>query len=200
MPFTFVKGHYLEIAFDREPDLVVVHDGLHQWATSSPSLVTTFVLPQGTYDVWAVYGYLAWVIRENVPVSGPTTLQIDRGEAVHDVTLSLRDQHGAAVPSSYKTNIQRLVHLPSGQALEMTSKLTPPLLRHFSDLSTDYAYEWRIDAVWQDAFYLFYDRMVGVDSDYWFQNAPQDLWHIEHHCHPPPGHSQLKLRYYLPYG
>lgn len=200
MPFTFFKGHYLQITFDREPDVVIVHNSRTQWKINAPNLITTLVLPEGTYDVWAIYGYSVWVIREDVAVSGPTGLTISRSEAVYSVTLVPRDCNGVPLSSGYKGRVETLKHLPSGQQVQLISYLTPPMLRHFSDMSTDYLWEWRIDAAWQGAFYQFYDRMVGMDGDFTYQNDPEDLWHITYHCHPPPGQSQLKLSYFLPYG
>ncbi|MBM4431018.1 MAG: hypothetical protein FJ026_11830 [Chloroflexi bacterium] len=200
MPFVFYKGSFLQITFDVPPSMVIVHNGQTQWKLGSPKPLTTFMLPEGIYDVWAGYDCIAWVIREDVAVSGPTAISIDRSEAVHRVTLAPRDRNGEPISSGYRTEVYKLTHLPSGQSTQWTVRFNYPLTRYFSDMSSDYVWEWRTDVVWQGSLYQFYERLAGVDSDVTLQNAPEDLWHIEQRCHPPPGCAQLRLNYYLPYG
>jgi hypothetical protein len=205
VPFAFIRSSQLEISFGGRPDLVVVHDGQEAWEMPSPGTSVRLLAAPGTYDVWVIYTtserWDTWVIREDVVVgTSPTSLSVQPSDAIHAVILAPRDKDGEPIPSGYHMLAQRFRHTPSGISVGRFDRYTPSLTRHFSDVSADYAWEWRMNAQWQGVYYGFYGKVTDIDSDLTWQNAPGDLWHIQHQCHPPPGHSQLQLLFYLPYG
>jgi len=204
VPFSFIKSPVLEITFDESPWIVLIYDGEQRRAKRYyPPTTSKFLLPEGTYDIWVIYGPPdTWVIREGVVVSGEgTSLSISRSDAVHTITLAPRDQDGQPISPGYRLFAQQLTHTPSGYWIGITWRGTSvPLTYHFSDVSSDYAWEWRLDTSWQGAYYEFNDRLTGVSGDVTYQNAPGDLWHIRHICHPDPAFSQVKLGFHPPYG
>jgi len=202
VPFAFIKSPLLEITFDESPWIVLIHDRekLRAWRGYPPE-ISRFLLPEGTYDVWVIYNPPdTWVIREGVVVSGHTRLSIRRSDAVHTVTLRPRDRDGHPIYPWDWLLAQQLTHTPSGYWIGVGWRRTPPLTFHFSQMSADYTWEWRLDTGWQGAYYEFNDRLNGISGDVTYQNNPGDLWHIRHVCHPGPGFSQVRLGFYWPYG
>lgn len=197
VPFAFIKSPVLEITFDESPWIVLIYDGEQRRAMRYyPPTTSTFLLPEGTYDVWVIYGPPdTWVIREGVVVSGEgTNLSISRSDAVHTITLDPRDKDGQPISPGDRLLTQRLTHTPSGYWIGIISRGTSvPLTYHFSDVSSNYSWEWRLDTGWNDAYYEFNDRLTGISDDATYQNAPGDLWHIRHVCHPGPAFSQVRL-------
>ena len=204
VPFAFIKSPVLEITFDESPWIVFIYDGEQPRARRYyPPTVSTFLLPEGTYDVWVIYGPPdTWVIREGVVVSdGGTSLSISRSDAVHTITLDLRDKDGQPISSGYRSLAQQFTHTPSGYWIGIGwSDTSVPLTYHLSDVSVDYSWEWRLDTGWNDAYYEFNDRLTGISDDVTYQNAPGDLWHIRHVCHPGSAFSQVRLGFHPPYG
>lgn len=202
VPFSFIKSARLEMVFDENPFIVRIHDGEQvQGSYYYPGLSLSTLLPQGTYDVWTVYGPPdTWVIREGVVVTDVTHLTIDRSEAVHTVTLAPRDEEGQSISSDDSASlIQHFRHTPSGEWLGIFWR-TGARTFHFSDLSADHVWSWRLDTGWKEGYYQFNHRVVGIDGDYTYQNAPQDLWSIRHQCHAGPMQSLVKMRFCVPYG
>jgi len=204
MPFAFIKSPILEITFDESPWIVLIYDGEQRRAARYyPPTTSTFLLPEGTYDVWVIYGPPdTWVIWEGVVVSGEgTSLSISRSDAMHTITLNPRDKDGQPISPGYRFLAQQFTHMPSGYWIGIIWRSTSvPLTYHFSDVSSDYSWEWRLDTGWNDAYYEFNDRLTGISSDVTYQNAPGDLWHIRHVCHPGPAFSQVRLGFHPPYG
>jgi len=204
MPFAFIKSPVLEITFDESPWIVLIYDGEQRRAERYyPPTVSTFLLPDGTYDVWVIYGPPdTWVIREGVVVSGEgTSLSISRSDAMHTLTLDPRDKDGQPISPEDRLFAQQFTHTPSGYWIGITWRGTSvPLTYHLSDVSSDYSWEWRLDTGWNDAYYEFNGRLTGISGDVTYQNAPGDLWHIRHVCHPGPAFSQVRLGFHPPYG
>lgn len=204
VPFAFIKSPVLEITFDESPWIVLIHDGEQRRAERYyPPTTSKFLLPEGTYDVWVIYGPPdTWVIREGVVVSGEgASLSISRSDAVHTITLDPRDKDGQPISPGYRLLIQQFTHTPSGYGIGIIWRSTSvPLTYHFSDVSADYSWEWRLDTGWNDAYYEFNDRLTGISGDVTYQNVPGDLWHIRHVCHPGPAFSQVRLGFHPPYG
>lgn len=204
MPFAFIKSPILEITFDESPRIVLIYDGERSRAVRYyPPTTSAFLLPEGTYDVWVIYSPPdTWVIREGVVVSGKgTSLSISRSDAVHTIALDPSDKDGQPIYPGYRLLAQQFTHTPSGYWIDITRRGTSvPLTYHFSDVSSDYTWEWRLDTGWQGAYYEFNDRLEGISGDVTYQNAPGELWRIRHVCHPGPAFSQVELGFYWPYG
>lgn len=204
VPFAFIKSPRLDMTFDENPWIVLIHDGEEVRAKYyTPGTSLSILLPTGNYDLWVIYiGADPWVIREGVVVSEVTSLSINCSDATHTITLAPRDKDGQAMSARNRRFAQQFEHTPSGISIASYCRHEqhPSLTRHFSDVSADYTWEWRLDAGWRDVYYEFYDQVTGISSNLTYQNTPEELWHIRHQCHTGPAHSQVKLGFYLPYG
>ena len=194
VPFTFGKTHYLEIAH-WGAFRILIHDGVHQWLPQNgvwPPDPVTVLLPAGTYDVIAM-GYLAktWVVREGVVVSGSVHLDISEDEAVHTLTVAPRDKNGLPITTTECGFNQSVIHRASGIGLSLGPWSQPLLQPRLSDISSNYAWECRVDMAWGGDWYEFNQRLVGVSADSTYQNDPSDLRHVIYQFHPEPGVSTL---------
>jgi hypothetical protein len=211
-PFAFFKRPVLEITSYELPMYLAVHDRQGNiWDRLPSRTKTVFFSTFGTYDVWAMYrdGHdtAAWVVCEGVELretSGIVRLNLSRNDAAHTVTFAPRDELGRSIPTTRVKVARRLVHVPTGLFYDNTVNIVggvweaPPT--HISELSTDYAFQWRLDVANDQVFYEFNDQVSGLSSDIVFENDPSDLQHLGYQCHPGPNKGPLKFVGYVPYG
>ena len=203
VPFAFIKSPILEITFDEEPWIVMIHDRSDRgWLYPYPGTSLFAFLPEGTYDIWVIYTAETWVIREGVVVSDVMSLSISRSEAVHEIAIAPLDKDGQALSPSDRTFAQVFTYTPSEIWIGVISWGSPPMTRYFSEASTDYTWWWRLDTSGSD-FYEFNDGVTGISGDLTYQNDPAEFKRLTYHCYPDLVHTQAYIRSWTssrPYG
>jgi subtilisin family serine protease len=191
VPFTFARMPRLELAFDWSPAQVLVHNGTRAWSRSNPGRNVSWLLPPGTYDIIAISSLgMQWVVREGVAVTSQTYLDLHLSEATHRVAMVPRDKDGHLITVPRCGWVMGLRHRASGIGLFYSpgywEQLTLPTL---SDVSTNYAWEGRMDAAWDGDWYELNYQQLGVSTDCVHENSAEELRHLAYHfdCTPTVG-------------
>jgi len=197
VPFALIKSPRLDLTFDENPGIVLVHDRTRVVAfRENPDAHLSLLLPAGTYDIWVSYGVDTWVVREGVIVSEVTRLDIRRSDATHTISLAPRDKDGKAIRPEDRFFVYQLRHMVSGVAVTLSPCCTPFSQMHFSDISDSNVWAWRMDLAWEGAWYEFNDRLSGIVASSTYQNAPAAFRHVAYQWHPGPTQAGLVARSY----
>ena len=161
------------------------------------SFLSFFLLSAGVFDVWTLYDANTWVVHEGVSVRGATRLDVYRSEAVHSVTLALQDKDGQPIVPREGTFVQRIVYAPNNTI--WFGAVTPgaPRQQHFSEMSSSYTWEWRLDLPWKDDWYDFNGQLTGLSTDLTYQNDPATFRHMAFYWHPRPSQSEIEVERFL---
>jgi hypothetical protein len=118
VPFVFFKGTLLQMTFSETPLQVLVHNRQGtSYACEPNTQFVSLALPEGTYDIITSFFGNAFVVREDVTVSGATESAISRDEAIYCVTIDPCDEAGRALTPSGTTTysyIEAIKHFNSG--------------------------------------------------------------------------------------
>ncbi|MBI2429385.1 MAG: S8 family serine peptidase [Ignavibacteriales bacterium] len=88
IPFTFFKGNVLHLEFNEAPWQVLVHNRKNFKTITAPkSNSVSYVLDNGTYDIVTSFFDSYYVIKENIPVDGFSSLTIRKDEAIHAISI-----------------------------------------------------------------------------------------------------------------
>jgi len=162
------------------------------------------LVPADTYDVWVVYDEGdAWVVREGLEVTGTTRLTLSPADAIHTATLDPTDKDGRAIPSSATYVGQYMEHVPSGIYYRVRGMIYKGHQVYLSEVSSDYDWQWRIDAAWNQDWYELNGALTGISGDVTFENDPSSFHHILYEYHPVPSRSRLRFEWSThtrPYG
>lgn len=156
VPFSFIKSPILQLAFDEEPWILLVHNrqirGKIKWM-QYPGNRTSLALPAGVYDLIVTFQDVATkVVREDVSLGTLTTVNVSKTDAKNEVTLRTFDPQGKEIKfdnfgmSLVEHKTSRISQIISGGFAQRPDydKL------YFSDVSSSYKYEARVIA-WSDA-------------------------------------------------
>lgn len=191
VPFAFIKGPMLHLIFTEEPWVVLVHNRVNKsWFYGWPGTSISLLVPEGTYDVMVDYpDVVTWVVREGVGVNTITQVNISKSEAVHQVERVPVDKNGQ--PIAISSGGESFIHQPSGIGLLTTGGI--PLSKAFSNVSTDYRWEWTLSAYQNNDFYSFNGISNGISGPLSFHYSPSDFNHLTYTYHMDPGLNEIYI-------
>lgn len=148
IPFTFFKGNVLRLQFSETPWQVMIHNQKNYKVSSAPKTdALSSVMEEGTYDVVASFLGSHYVVKENIAVSGLSTVTLGKEEATHAITVIPSDEKGDALPVSESGTysvVEAIVYKPAGFACVglgggmMTA--SNERVKYFSDMSDKYSF------------------------------------------------------------
>ncbi|MCJ7695031.1 MAG: S8 family serine peptidase, partial [Anaerolineaceae bacterium] len=188
VPLGFVKMPSLDIQFNDDPWIVVVHDRSELVRTSSFDYHPIFFLPEGTYDVLIQFlDGKTRLVKEQVPLNSLTQLEFNLADATNKIDLVMKDIHNHTIPFEGLKMDQRM---PTALVLKDSnlgiyslgrSCINEPICDHlnFSEMSEAYSFEITIPAqseFTEQAYYRFYHKLNdGISSNMVLENQPEDL-------------------------
>ncbi|WP_456424465.1 S8 family serine peptidase [Rhodocaloribacter sp.] len=186
VPFAVIKAHQLQLSFDEAPLLLAVL-GSGSASFLSPGPEDAFLLPEGTYDLMALYqdfgdasgapARRTVVVREGVSVFGATPVHLSTAEAVH--TLVFRPLGNAGQPLT-PTFDYEVWDRDDGFSLLL---VTDPLYDEMrtTPLSEAYEYE-RVVYAYGDPSgdYVIPFRFKGVSASQTLENDPAAFRRIDY--------------------
>lgn len=120
IPYTFFKGTVLQIEFSTVPWQVLVHDRSTFATTFVPKgNVTSVIVNDGIYDIVTSFFGSTYVVKEDISVSGRTSITIDRQEAKNTISIIPINEHGDLFSSSTTGNysyVEGIVHKSTGHS------------------------------------------------------------------------------------
>lgn len=191
VPFAFIRSPQLLFTFEEDPWIVLIHDGKKIHRTYyDPKQTLSVLVPAGTYDAWIIYASYrtdgrasdpqigdteTWVVREGIVVTETTHLWLALSSAEHTAVIAPVDKNGQAIVGRGGSFAQQLVHRPSGLQIGIVGGLDLPLQQHFSDVSENYSWTWRADTAWNEDWYEFNDRAIGISGNLEYVNDMDSL-------------------------
>jgi len=190
VPFTFLKAPFMRIKFDEAPSYILIHDrasryyvfGYPQYLFEGDSLLT--IIPEGTYDVMALFRDLCHiVVKENIVHTGTTSVLVEKSSAVNAVNMRTFDASGSEVTfhdCSYIKTVVSRAKTNYGVGYENFGGSYKTVM-YCSGISSDYAF---FERIW--SYPSFYSQIKehyeitlaaqdGVSSDITLQNDPAKL-------------------------
>ena len=212
IPFAFIKSPVLNLAFDEEPWIVLIHNRVDRfWSYVYPGLLLSAFLPAGDYDVIVVYPDVATkVVKEHVVVTTTTSLTVRKSDAVNEVRLRMLDIGSREIPFdgwiSGQLGVSALVHKSSGLRLALFggfAQSDDPSRLYFSALSSAYHYEARIPALAEGTnwdYYEFFYQLDGITTSLTLQNDPLQFKSVLYQYQPDPSVQRLTIERWLSMG
>lgn len=138
-PWIYTRVPTLVVEFDRSPWTLLVHDGAGAVEfLVHPARTQTIPLPQGTYDLVALFADAATTaVAEGVTLPRTGPVRLAAADAVHVLGFEPRGGDGAAFDPEYAGSA--LVHAASNVAQVVFGAV--PRTRRFTDVSAAYDYE-----------------------------------------------------------
>jgi subtilisin family serine protease len=204
IPFAFIKSPVLEVTFDEVPDLFTLHNRVDFIQVDlTPAISRTYLIPGGTYDLITLFvidkGYKR-VIREGVPVTQSTKVNISTAEAVHLFTIIPVDKDGNSLKFSPLTFSHSLLQHKGVGYSEFVAGIGPFTTYYSSPMSNAY----RFDASWltQNRYvglptYVFNaGTREGINGPITVKNSPSDFKPILSTHKVDPGVNQVYPMFY----
>jgi hypothetical protein len=143
----------MQLSFNEVPWMVLIHNKSNYVKTFSPKMNgQSVIVKDGTYDIITSFYGSRYVIRENVVVSGKTTLDLSSNEAVYPVTFKPINERGEALNlgtlKGTNSYLEALVHTSTGFAVvgmggsRTTAYSAGP--KYFSAMSRNYSFGYSI--------------------------------------------------------
>ncbi|NUN70511.1 MAG: S8 family serine peptidase [Bacteroidetes bacterium] len=190
IPYAFIKAPVMQLNFNEVPWTVLVVNTAGYARTIAPKTTgTSFILPDGQYDVVTSFYGSRFVIRENVAVNGRSVLDIASTQAVYPVSFVPVDSTGAVMAlgtvKGTHSFIEALVHQPSGVAVvgmgggKTTAYSNRP--KYFSAMSKRFTYGYSMTLQPTNAVSYTYDLVLdsGVTAAKNFVFGKEDLKHVD---------------------
>lgn len=118
IPFTFFKGNVLHLEFNEVPWQVLLHNRRNFKTVSVPKTTTiSYVVDEGSYDIVTSFFDSYYVIKENIPVDGLSSLSIGKDEAIHAVTILPVNEKGNRLEVSETgtySYVEGIMYKPTG--------------------------------------------------------------------------------------
>jgi hypothetical protein len=200
VPFAFIKAPVLTVTFDQAPSAVaVVGRGGASWYPR-PGLSLNARLPQGEYDVLAVYvnwdedaAHVRTILRESVVVADGATVAISRGDAAHALTVDPRNEQGEAViPDAFDCQFTR-----RGDGLSLGVGVLAldgaPIEWRTSAMSERFVLGGLVSGINDNRAYTLHWSRRGVDGPVVFRNDPEELRHLTFRADVEPGLEEVVM-------
>jgi hypothetical protein len=207
IPFAFIKSPVLEVTFDEVPDIFTLHNRVDFIQVDLiPAISRTYLIPGGTYDLitlFIVENSYKRVIREGVPVTQRTKVNISTSEAVHPFTLIPVDKDGNLLKLPALTWSPSLLEHKGVGYTELVTYQGPVTTYYSSPMSNAY----RFDASWllQNPYahlpvYLFNaGTREGINGPITAKNSPSDFKQVLITHKVDPGVNQVYPMIYVPF-